>query len=473
LLQSQFSTFRNAARGDPFPTLLQRKQWLSSLQRMLDAHAQDFTRAISEDFGHRSAAETWIADIMPLRSALRHTQRHLARWMRTQKVPTNWKFKPGRSVIVAQPLGVVGVISPWNYPLYLALAPAVDALAAGNRVMIKPSELTPRFSELLAELVAQYFAADTLRVVLGGVDVGRAFSELPWDHLFFTGSTQVGASIAKVAAANLTPTTLELGGKSPTIISQSANLERALGSVVMGKALNAGQTCIAPDYLYVHIRHREQFVKSFERALYAQYPDLNNTRDYTALISAAHFDRQLALLDDARAQGAQVIAPQWANALPDRQRRRLAPTLVLETSSTMRVMQEEIFGPVLPVLFYSQIEDVIKEIGARPRPLALYWFGNDVREQQRILQQTIAGGVTINDCLLHIAQENLPFGGIGPSGHGSYHAEWGFRNFSKLKPVFEQSRWSGSHLLRAPYGRLFEWMAKAMGRRHSLAKKDL
>jgi coniferyl-aldehyde dehydrogenase len=259
--------------------------------------------------------------------------------------------------------------------------------------------------------------------------------------------------------------TLELGGKSPTIVSASADLKRAAASLVMAKALNAGQTCIAPDYVLVHANHRTAFAQAFSHALQTQYPELNDTPDYSSLISDRHFDRQIELLQDARNQGANILTPYWAPNLPDRHRRRLAPTLIVNATATMRVMQEEIFGPLLPVVFYDTLEAALEIIGQQGRPLALYWFGQSAEEEQRILHETIAGGVTINDCILHIAQANLPFGGIGASGYGSYHGEWGFRNFSKLKPIFRQSRWSGAHLMRAPYGKMFSWLARAMGGR--------
>ncbi len=463
MLNSQFLQLRQAAQRQRYPDLATRLQWLGAIDALLLRHGDDFTRAIAQDFGHRSPHETRLADIMPLRDALRHTQRHLARWMRTQTVPTSLTFQPGRCLVMPQPQGVVGVISPWNYPLILALEPAMEALAAGNRVMIKPSELTPRFSALLAQTVAQAFPADVLSVAIGGVEVAQAFTALPWDHLFFTGSTRVGREVAKAAAANLTPVTLELGGKSPTIISASADLERAAGSLVMAKALNAGQTCIAPDYVFVHEHHRSAFSSAFSRALQQQYPALGDTPDYSSLITDHHFDRQLAMLDDARAHGATIIAPNWAPTLPDRSRRRMAPTLILNATESMRVMQEEIFGPLLPVIFYEDTEAIINYIGQHERPLALYWFGRSDQEEQRILRETIAGGVTINDCILHIAQNNLPFGGVGASGYGTYHGEWGFKNFSKLKPIFRQSRWSGAHLMRAPYGKMFDWLSRAIG----------
>ena len=465
MLQSQFSQFREAARREPYPELATRLRWIGAINDLLVQHGEAYTKAISQDFGHRSTHETWMADIMPLRDSVRHIQRHLATWMRTQTVPTSLTFQPGRCLIMPQPQGVVGVISPWNYPLNLALEPTLEALAAGNRVMIKPSELTPRFSELLAQTVAEAFPPDVLRVVTGGVELAQEFAALPWDHLFFTGSTRVGREVARTASANLTPVTLELGGKSPTIVSASADLERAAASLVMAKALNAGQTCIAPDYVLVHENHRTAFAQAFSQALQKQYPELGDTPDYSSLVSDRHFDRQLELLQDARDQGASILTPDWAPKLPDRSRRRLPPTLVINATAAMRVMQEEIFGPLLPVLFYEKLDTAFEIIGQHDRPLALYWFGQSAEEERRILHETIAGGVTINDCILHIAQTNLPFGGVGASGYGSYHGEWGFKNFSKLKPIFRQSPWSGAHLMRAPYGKMFDWLARAMGGR--------
>jgi coniferyl-aldehyde dehydrogenase len=339
--------------------------------------------------------------------------------------------------------------------MQLALAPAVAALSAGNRVMIKPSEVTPRFSKLLADAVAARFSADECAVVTGGAELGQAFVTLPFDHLFFTGSTEVGRRVALAAAANLTPVTLELGGKSPAIVDTSSDMADAVRKIAAGKLFNAGQTCIAPDYVMVPAGRVEEFAVAYRTAARQLYPRIGGNPDYTSIVSERHHARLDRLLVDATAQGARVLpvhdAPAGAEAVGPR---RMPPALLLDVSERMAIMQEEIFGPLLPVLPYDTLDEAIGRVNANARPLALYWFGKDKGHRERVLRETISGGVTVNDALLHIAQENLPFGGVGASGTGAYHGEWGFRLFSHQKPVFEQSALAGSALVRPPYGRM-------------------
>jgi coniferyl-aldehyde dehydrogenase len=351
---------------------------------------------------------------------------------------------------------VVGIISPWNYPVQLALLPAIAALAAGNRAMIKPSEITPSTSALLAMLVARYFSPGELAVVNGGADVGAAFARLPFDHLLFTGSTQVGRSIALAAAENLTPMTLELGGKSPALIHANADLAALSARLVVGKLLNAGQTCIAPDYALVPGQRAEALVQALRRAVARLYPAPINNRDYASIIDERHYSRLAGLLDDARAKGARVIAMGRGNGSAGGGPRRMPPTLVLDVSDAMAVMQQEIFGPILPVETYATLDQAIERINARPHPLAMYMFGGSAAERRRVLEQTIAGGVTLDDTLWHFTNENLPFGGVGASGYGAYHGERGFLTFSHQKPVFAQSRATPGRLLYPPYGERFE-----------------
>jgi coniferyl-aldehyde dehydrogenase len=383
--------------------------------------------------------------------------------MRTQRVPTALHFLPAHNRLMPQPLGVVGIISPWNYPFQLAIAPAVAALAAGNRVMIKPSELTPHFSDLLARLVASLFDPTELCVVTGDADVGKAFSATPFDHLFFTGSTAVGRQVAIAAAANLTPVTLELGGKSPAIIDPSADLPRMARRLAFGKLLNAGQTCIAPDYLMVPQGQSAAVAEQLSSAVRTLYPTVRSNPDYTSIISERHRDRLAALVEDARAQGARVIeiAPEAEQVSGTR---KLPPTLLLDVTPSMRIMQEEIFGPLLPIVEYDSVDAAIGRIRAGDRPLALYWFGSNGDNRERILRETHAGGVTVNDCLWHLAQEDQPFGGVGASGTGAYHGEWGFRTFSHYKPVFTQSGLAGTALFQPPYGKLFELLLATLRR---------
>jgi coniferyl-aldehyde dehydrogenase len=363
-----------------------------------------------------------------------------------------------------QPLGVVGIVAPWNYPYQLALAPAVAAIAAGNRVMIKPSELTPRFSELLQRVVAEFFAEAELAVVIGDAQIGRVFSELPFDHLFFTGSTAVGRMVAQAAAKNLTPVTLELGGKSPAILDPSSDLATVAPRLAFGKLLNAGQTCIAPDYAFVPNDRIDAFVEHMQRSVAKMYPHLAANPDYTSIVNDRHFARLQGLLEDARAKGARIVTINPAGETFDPAGRKQPPVLVLGATPEMRLMQEEIFGPILPVLGYDRIEEAIAYINRHDRPLALYWFGADGASRDKVLCQTISGGVTLNDCIWHIAQEDQPFGGVGASGTGSYHGEWGFRTFSKEKPVFIQPRLNGMFLMYPPFGKTFERMLALLRR---------
>lgn len=440
-----------AERDPPYAARIDR---LRRLEAMLSRLAAPMAEAVSADFGHRPAQVTRLADIMPVQLAIRHARHHLRGWMKPRRAATPLVYRPGRSFVMRQPLGVVGVVSPWNYPGLLALAPVIAALAAGNRVLVKPSEIGPRFAALLREHVAQAFSADEMRVITGDAEVGRALVALPLDHLLFTGSTTVGRQVALAAAANLTPVTLELGGKSPAIVSASADLALAAERIAAGKLLNAGQTCVAPDYALVPRARLDDFVAALRRAARRLYPRVAGNADYTSIASDRHFARLLALLDDARAQGAQVL-PLHDEPL-DAGGRRLAPAVVLGAGGRTRLMQEEIFGPILPLLPYDTVDEAIAHVNRGERPLALYWFGDDTAERDRVLRQTLAGGVTVNDTLFHFVIESLPCGGVGASGIGAYHGEWGFRRFSKETGVFVQGRFAGGWLLYPPYGKRFE-----------------
>lgn len=437
------------------PSLAQRLDRLARLRELLSEHETTLADAISADFGHRSRHETVIAETFIVRSAIAHTRRHLKRWMARRRVATAFHSLPASSWVQPQPLGVVGIVSPWNYPLQLALAPAVEALAAGNRVMIKPSELTPRFSALLAELIDQYFAADECAVITGDAETAKAFVSLPFDHLLFTGSTAVGRQVALAAANNLTPVTLELGGKSPVIINPDADLQDAARKIATGKLLNAGQTCIAPDYVLVPDELRDAFVDAYAAAARRLYPSLADNPDYTSIVNDRHHARLQGLLDEAQGRGARLL-PTHAAEVAQAGTRKMTPVVLLDVQDDMRVMQEEIFGPLLPVLAVRDLDAAIDYVNAHPRPLALYWFGRNPADRDHVLQQTLSGGVTLNDTLLHVAQDNLPFGGVGPSGIGAYHGQAGFDRFSHLRPVLAQSRWSGTRLLQPPYGALAE-----------------
>jgi len=461
-MREAFDRQRAAFGADMNPSHAVRIDRLDRLLAMTDKIAPEIERAVSADFGHRSVHVTRLADVMMVQSAIRHARRHLKSWMKVRRAPTGLAFRPGFSRIVPQPLGVVGVVSPWNYPYQLAMGPAIAAIGAGNRVMIKPSELTPRLAELMRAAVAECFAPEELTVVTGGTEVGTAFVGLPFDHLLFTGSTAVGRQVAMAAAANLTPVTLELGGKSPAIVGAGADLEQVAARLVMGKLFNAGQTCIAPDYAAVPRSAVGPFVEAMRRAVARQYPRLAGNPDYTGIVSERHFTRLLGLLADAQTRGARVVPLHAEGMAGGAAGRVLAPALVLDTTEDMKIMQEEIFGPLLPVLAYDTLDEVIAYVNAHERPLALYWFGAGGAEQDRLLSGTISGGVTLNDCMWHFGQEELPFGGVGASGMGAYHGAYGFRTFSKEKPVFHQSRLSGTALLRPPYGRTFERMGRLL-----------
>ncbi|MEO5671810.1 MAG: coniferyl aldehyde dehydrogenase [Ramlibacter sp.] len=461
-LRDAFDNQRAAFAADMNPPFAARMDRLNRLYEMTEAIAPALIEAIAADFGHRSPHVTRLADIMMVLAAIKHARRKLKRWMRRRRITTALAFQPGRCEIRPQPLGVVGVVAPWNYPYQLAIGPAIAALAAGNRVMIKPSELTPRFSALLAQAVSAAFAPEELTVVPGDAELGKAFVSLPFDHLIFTGSTAVGREVAKAAAANLTPVTLELGGKSPAILGADCDLARAAESLVIGKMLNAGQTCIAPDYALVPRALMDGFAEAMLAAVRRRYPDIARNPDTTSIVNDRHFARLNFLLEDARVRGAKVM-PLAAPADGTRTR-LLPPALVLGVNDNMAIMQQEIFGPLLPVLPYDNLDEAIAYVNSHDRPLSLYWFGRDKAAREQVLAQTISGGVTVNDCMWHFGQEELPFGGVGASGMGAYHGETGFRTFSKDKPVFHQSVLSGVPLLYPPYGRMFEFMAKVLRR---------
>ena len=456
VLGERFQLQRTVFEKQPFPDLSVRKDRLKRLLALTERHEPEICAAINADFGSRSAHETRLAELFVVRAGIRHTLSHLKGWMRERRVATTLPFLPGKNRLLPQPLGVVGIVSPWNYPFQLAVAPVTAALAAGNRVLVKPSELTPAFSALLARLAGEHFSPDELSIITGDAEMGKAFVSMPFDHLLFTGSTAVGRQVAMAAAANLTPVTLELGGKSPAIFDPSCDLDAATASIAYGKLLNAGQTCIAPDYLLVPKGQAGTVAAKLATAVARLYPTLRDNPDYTAIISDRHFQRLRAMIAEARDAGADVTEINPAGEDLGATSRKLLPTLVSNAGPDLRLMREEIFGPVLPIVEYATIDDAISHVNQADRPLALYWFGKDSTNRRRILRETVAGGVTINDCMLHLVQENQPFGGVGASGMGAYHGEWGFRTFSKEKPVFLQSRLSAGALLRPPYGKTFE-----------------
>lgn len=459
-LTPAFEALHAASRSRPAPDAASRRRALGKLAGMIHDHRDAFVRAISEDFGGRSEDETQMLEIVPAMRGIRHAQRHLARWMRDERRPVDLVFQPARAWVRYEPLGVIGIISPWNYPLFLAISPLADALAAGNRAMLKPSELTPRFSDLLATTVAEAFPRDEVHVVTGGVDIARAFSALPFDHLVFTGSTAVGRDVMRAAAGNLTPVTLELGGKSPAIVAPDYPLAKAAASVAFGKYVNAGQTCIAPDYALVPQAETRRFAEAVFDAARRAYPTIAGNTDYSAIISEKHRLRLREAVEEARAGGATVLNLGAGDNDPT----KIAPTVVLDPPPDCLLMREEIFGPVLPVVGYRDLAEAIGFINRHDRPLALYCFSNDRKVHAEVLDRTTSGGVTLNGTLLHIAQDSLPFGGIGPSGMGAYHGHDGFRRFSHARAVHRVGPVNMFERLGPPWGltarRLGRWLAR-------------
>lgn len=438
------------------PSLAQRKASLTRLRAAILASRGELEEAISADFGNRSRHETDVMELACVVQAIDYLRRHLRRFMRPQRRHVDVLYRTGRAHVEYQPLGVVGVMSPWNYPISLTLVPLATALAAGNRAMLKPSELTPRTSEVMQRMLAGVFAEDEVAAVLGGPEVGAAFSGLPFDHLLFTGSTPVGRKVMKAASDNLVPVTLELGGKSPVIVARGHANERTLSSIVFGKLANAGQTCIAPDYALVHEDDLETFVRQYLATVARFYPGGPTSPDYTSIVSERHFDRLKGLVDAARNAGARVIEAGVQPESAATRSRTLAPALVVGAPDDAAILQEEIFGPVLPVRTYRSMDEAIDYVNARPRPLALYYFGPANADSRKLLARTTSGNVGINNTLMHFAQDDLPFGGVGASGMGAYHGIEGFRAMSHAKGVFVQGRWNLPSLLHAPFGRFAE-----------------
>ncbi|WP_294739670.1 coniferyl aldehyde dehydrogenase [uncultured Pseudomonas sp.] len=447
-LQDLFDAQRRAYAANPMPPAAQRQQWLKALLDLLSDERQALINAISSDFSHRSADETLFAELMPSLHGIHYASKHLKGWMKPSRRAVGIAFQPASAKVIYQPLGVVGVIVPWNYPLYLAIGPLVGALAAGNRVMLKLSESTPATGQLLKALLAKIFPEDLVCVVLGEAEVGMAFSKLRFDHLLFTGATSIGKHVMRAAAEHLTPVTLELGGKSPAIVSADVPLKDAAERIAFGKALNAGQTCVAPDYVLVPEDRVDGFVEAYSKAVRGFYPTLADNPDYTAIINERQLARLNGYVKDATDKGATLV-PLYDQG----QDRRMAHSLLLNVSDDMTVMQDEIFGPVLPIVPYRGLDQAFAYINQRPRPLALYYFGYNKAEQNRVLHETHSGGVCLNDTLLHVAQDDMPFGGIGPSGMGHYHGHEGFLTFSKAKGVLIKQRLNAAKLIYPPYGK--------------------
>lgn len=440
------------------PSAEERIDRLDRCIALLKENGSAFEDTLDADFGNRSRHASALTDIMTPVGALQHARKHVRAWMRPEKRPVDpWLLGllGAKARIQFQPKGVVGIVSPWNFPVGLVFSPLASAFAAGNRAIVKPSEYTPRTAELMQSQIEARFSPDELAVVTGGPDVGAAFAALPFDHLIFTGAGSIASHVLRAAAENLVPVTLELGGKSPVVIGKGADMTTAAARIMAGKLLNAGQICLAPDHVYVPEARRDAFVASARAATEEMLPTIRDNPDYSAIISDRHLDRLKSYLADARAKGARIVEINPANEQFDQQEhRKLPPTLVLDATPDMRVMQEEIFGPILPVISYREPGDVISRINAMDRPLALYYFGGDRAELAELEQRTTSGGICVNDVIMHCAQENLPFGGIGPSGMGAYHGRDGFLEFSHKKAIYHQIKSDLGPLrtLRPPYG---------------------
>ncbi len=459
-IERRFRAMRAASRAGPPSSLGERRKQLRALRDILSTARAEFVNAIARDFGWRSHDETLMAEIVPALGTVNDALAHVGSWMAPERRGIAVQFWPGRNRVYRQPKGVVLIIAPWNYPLQLAIGPLAAALAAGNRVVLKPSEATPATSDALKRHLEAALGPERVTVATGGAELAATLCRLPFDHILYTGSTAVGRKVMQAAAENLTPVTLELGGKSPAIVHDGCDLALAAARIARGKLMNAGQTCIAPDYALVARRRTDELVQRLQDAASALYPRLIDNRDYTAIINLRHYQRLAGLVSDARAKGARVTVVDPARELPEGEigssnTRKIAPVILTGVSDAMGIMQEEIFGPLLPVVPYDTLEDAMAYVNARPRPLALYYFDSDKARIDQVLQRTVSGGVTINDTILHFAQESLPFGGIGPSGMGAYHGREGFETFSHAKGAFFQSRRTLTRLLAPPYGKAF------------------
>ncbi|MEK6542803.1 MAG: coniferyl aldehyde dehydrogenase [Pseudomonadota bacterium] len=441
----------------PVPLAVRRDRLDRAIAMMVD-HADRWCAACTEDFGNRSRELTLMTDVLPSVGALKHAKKHLNAWMSGEKRKPIFPLGLlGASARVDyQPKGVVGIIAPWNFPIGMVMTPLAGVFAAGNRAIAKPSEFTPNVTALFAELVPQYFSPEELAIVTGGPDVGQAFSQLPFDHMIFTGATSVGRHIMRAAADNLVPVTLELGGKSPVIVGQSADLNDVAAKVTMGKLMNAGQICLAPDYILVDQAREGALVEALIASASAMYPTILDNNDYTAVVNDRHHARLSAHVADARAKGADItIVNPAGEDFASANSRKMPLHIISGATDEMSVMQDEIFGPLLPIRRVANSDAAIDYVNGRDRPLGLYYFGKDAGEERKVLDRTISGGVTVNDVIFHVAQEDLPFGGVGPSGMGSYHGFDGFKTFSHAKSIFRQARFDVAKLagLKPPYGK--------------------
>jgi len=447
-----------------------RKDRLNRCIAMLKEYNEEILDALQKDFGNRDPKASFFSEIVSTIGVLEHALKNIDKWTKDEKRPSNVNqpffirlmmgFFGSKSYIKYQPLGTVGVISPWNFPVNLVLAPLAGIFAAGNRTMIKPSELTPATSEITKKMFEAYFDKSEAAVFTGDAEVGAAFSALPFDHLLFTGGTQIGKKVMKAASENLVPVTLELGGKSPVIVDEDANLSEVAKKVMRGKTMNAGQICLAPDYLMLPKGKSKEFANASSEVIGEMFEDLKYNEDYTSVINERHYERINELVADAKEKGAEVLEINPANEDFEQQElHKIPPTLVLNPTDDMKIMQEEIFGPVLPVKEYDDFNETVSYVNSKERPLGLYLFSKDKDKEKKVLENTTSGGVTLNDVIWHIGQEELPFGGVGPSGTGSYHGHDGFKEFSHAKAVYKQFSADLMAQMMPPYkGKMFESM---------------
>ena len=434
-----------------------RKEWIDRCIALLIKYQNEIVEAISKDFGHRSTESSLLADVAWSIGSLKSAKENIKKWVKPEKrkvTPAILGLLGAKLRVEYQPLGTVGVISPWNFPVTLTFGPLGSIFAAGNRAMIKPSEFTPETSKLMKVMFEEAFKEEEVAVFTGGPDLGEAFSSLPFDHLLFTGATSIAKHVMRAASENLVPVTLELGGKSPVIISKNTNFDMSVKRVMAGETMNAGQICLAPDYVFIPKDKKEEFISQSKKTVTEMYPSLKDNPDYTSVINQRHYDRLQGYVDEAKEKGFEVIEINPSNEdFSQQAHHKIPPTLIVDPDDNLSVMKEEIFGPILSVKTYEDIEDTVDYINSNDRPLGLYYFGDDKKEMQNVLENTTSGGVTINDVVFHVGQDNAPFGGVGPSGTGSYHGIEGFKNFSHTKTIYTQSSFDGLFgLFRPPFG---------------------
>ncbi|RHW74653.1 coniferyl aldehyde dehydrogenase [Colwellia sp. RSH04] len=451
-LQAIFASQRSAYNNNKYPAVSERITQLQHLKATVMSNQEALIAAISKDFGHRCADETRISELLTFIESVDSSIKHIKRWTKPSVRKVAIIFQPASNKVLYQPLGVVGIMVPWNYPLILSLSPLVTALTAGNRVMLKLSEYTPHFNQCLKKLLSEVFTTEQVAVTTGESDVSTAFSQLPFNHLFFTGSTGVGKLVMKAAAANLTPVTLELGGKSPVIITENIDIDLAAERICFGKSLNAGQTCVAPDYILCPEQKKHEFIEAYKNAFARMYPTIKDNPDYSSIINEGQFQRLKKLIQEAEASGALCTSINPANECFENTR-KIPPIIIENASDESGVLTQELFGPLLPIVTYKTLTQAIDYINERPRPLALYLFSLNSAEQQQVSYQTHSGGLCINNTITHLAQGDLPFGGIGDSGMGHYHGFEGFQTFSKAKAVHKIGKLNGGKLLYPPYGK--------------------